>query len=221
MIKPAIKRITTRGFRSSLRKVQKEWAVLRAHRRGLRRASRYRGKRGLKLHLGCGPNLKAGWVNIDPFQPDADLTLDLREPLPLDTDSVEVIHSEHFLEHLGYREPVRQFLTECLRVLEPEGLFSVGVPDTGPPLEAYVTGEGEWLSSVKRIHPPECRTVMDHINHHFRQGEEHLMAYDEETLILLLQDVGFVNPHRRDFRPDLDRERRRDSLWVDAFKPVP
>lgn len=219
MIKAAIKRVTTRGFRSSLRDLHKEWTVLLAHRRGLRDAEGYHGQRGLRLHLGCGPDLKAGWVNIDPFYADADLTLDLREPLPLEADSVQVIHSEHFLEHMGYPNPVRRLLAECLRVLEPGGLFSVGVPDTRPPLEAYVTGEGEWLSEVKRIHPPGCRTVMDHVNHHFRQGREHLMAYDEETLVLLLEDVGFVDVRRRDFRPARDGERRRDSLWVDALKP--
>lgn len=67
--------------------------------------------RPLKLDLGCGPNPKAGWVNIDLAR-GADLRLDLREPLPLPSGCAEVVYSEHFFEHLGYPGEASDFLAE-------------------------------------------------------------------------------------------------------------
>jgi signal transduction histidine kinase len=38
------------------------------------------GQRGLKIHLGCGPVRKEGWINVDLYG-EPDLMLDLREPI--------------------------------------------------------------------------------------------------------------------------------------------
>lgn len=105
------------------------------------------------LNLACGPNRKEGWINIDPTD-GVDLQLDIRERLPFPDDSVEVICSEHFFEHLnypgfadsnafaglelsGYQSEVSVFLRESYRVLVPGGLFGVGVPDPEQALIAY------------------------------------------------------------------------------------
>jgi len=37
---------------------------------------------GLRLHLGCGPNIRPGWINIDLFAANADAQLDLRAKKP-------------------------------------------------------------------------------------------------------------------------------------------
>src|SRR5437762_2757021 len=76
--------------------------VIRArHLRGVTKARRYRGERGLALHLGCGGQIKVGWINVD-VKRGADLTLDIRERLPFSDKSFNVIYSEHFLEHVDY-----------------------------------------------------------------------------------------------------------------------
>ena len=51
-----------------------------------------------KLHLGCGSKIFEGWINID-MNPKGDFTLDLREGLPFADNSVELIYTEHSLEH--------------------------------------------------------------------------------------------------------------------------
>lgn len=60
------------------------------HRKGLLAARKFRDESGLKLQLGCGSQIKDGWINID-IVPNADLTLDLREPLPLSDESCSII----------------------------------------------------------------------------------------------------------------------------------
>jgi len=88
----------------------------------------------LKLHIGCGPRILKGWVNLDlkyqspshAYGDPADLrgtredllVLDVtREALPYDDDSVDLIFHEDFIEHLDQRDQIC-FLAETLRVLK-------------------------------------------------------------------------------------------------------
>src|ERR1700730_6424246 len=130
------------GLWSAFRLLRNEVSAYRLHRKGVKKARAYAGRSDMKLNIGCGPNRKQGWVNIDLF-PDVDLPLDMREPIPFCENSATIIYSEHFLEHLDYPGPAKRFLKECHRILKPGGTFSVGVPDTQWPLEAYVGPDGE------------------------------------------------------------------------------
>lgn len=190
---------------------------MRAHREGVRKASL--AKLPCMLHLGCGPNRKPGWVNID-LNPNADLRLDLREPFPFRDNCVSFVYCEHFFEHLDFQEGIR-FIRECLRVLLPGGRLSVGVPDAALCMEDYVKGDREqWLKVRDRYHPKWCTTPMHSANFFFRQNGEHKYVYDGETLIELITECGFYNVRRRSWDGALDLEARRDgTLYVDGEKP--
>src|SRR5262245_18075777 len=95
VLKKRIKASIPLGIRSALRLLRAEVSISMAHRRGTRAARKYANADSLKLNIGCGPNLKAGWVNID-LVPCADLHLDMRERIPLPDGRVEIIYSEHF-----------------------------------------------------------------------------------------------------------------------------
>lgn len=226
MIKEVVKKYTTVGARNAVRNLRSEFQVMRMHLGGVRKAQQYRGQTGLKLHLGCGPNIKPGWVNID-LSDKADVPIDLREPLPFDSNSCSMIYSEHFLEHMGYPEPVLSLLIECLRVLQPGGEFSAGVPDTEWPLLEYagVSNKGYFKLAKERWHPKWVETKGEHINIHFRnwimeKGHDHKYAYDYETMAHILAKAGFVDIERREYDPQLDSEvRSLGSLYVKAFKP--
>ena len=217
MLRNLIKSKTTTGFRRAVRDMIEEFRIQRLHHAALYRVHRYLG-RELKLNVGCGPNLKAGWINID-LSDKADLQLDLREPLPFAAESVSLVYSEHFFEHLEYPDQALNFLKESLRILQPGGLFSVGVPDTEEILKAYASGDREYFVRARQLwHPAWCNTPMHSLNYHFRQGREHKYAYDFETLAQVLSEVGSVSIARRPFDPNLDDERRRGSLYVECFK---
>lgn len=210
----------SRGLRAALRQLLLELRIDLRHRRGLRRARQYADGLGLKLHLGCGQRRKPGWVNVD-LGGDADLTLDLREPLPFRDGSCRVVYSEHFLEHLAYPEPAGSLLRECRRVLEPRGVLSLGVPDTEWPVLEYAGAkdEGYFRAAKERWHPAWCATRMEHLNHHFRDGEQHKFAYDFETLARALRNAGFPEVRGREFDPALDSEERRlGTLYLEALK---
>jgi predicted SAM-dependent methyltransferase len=95
-----------------------------------------------KYHLGCGEIILKGFVNVDlkdNLQEDTIYTLstsndqiylnrDLRKGIPAKTDSLELVYHGHMLEHLTYVDGIA-FIKECFRVLQPEGLLRVLVPD--------------------------------------------------------------------------------------------
>jgi predicted SAM-dependent methyltransferase len=213
---------TTQGVRNAVSRARKEWEMCKRHRASVKRARNFVTAPPIKLHLGCGPNHKDGWVNIDLFQPDADLQLDLRDPWPFPDGSASQIYSEHVFEHFEYATEVPHFLSESLRILQPGGIFDVGVPDTEWPLSAYRhPGDEYWVFS-KEVHPSDCITQLDHINYHFRQGEEHKYAWDTENLGGTLQRHGFVEIARRDFDPALDCfSRKTGTLYMRARRKTP
>lgn len=193
------------------------------HRRSTKKARQLLQSSPLKLNLGCGPNPKPGWVNIDLFAPTADLQLDLRGSWPFPDSSASYIYSEHVFEHFDFREEVPHFLSESLRVLQPAGVFDVGVPDTDWPLHAYGDPDHAYWPFAKAIHPDWCETQLDSINFHFRQCKEwgeHKYAWDAETLARTLKQAGFGRIVRREFDPNLDSESRRTgTLYMRAIKP--
>ncbi len=221
MLKKLLKSRTTSEFRKALRLVQREFRIQRLHFSSVRKVSQLLSKDPLKLNVGCGPNCKEGWVNIDLMDARADLNLDLRESLPFSDDSVSIIYSEHFFEHLDYPDEVGHFLGECFRVLKTDGVFSIGVPDTEWPIRAFAEGDEEYFRIAReRWHPEWCNTRMHQINYHFRQRNEHKYAYDYETLEKILRQFRFLSIERRNFNPELDSPSRMlGTLYVDARKP--
>jgi predicted SAM-dependent methyltransferase len=142
----------------------RHWSAVRKARRSLQGLQ-------LKLNLGCGPNSKPGWLNINLFHSGADLQLDLRERWPFPDGSVAYIYSEHVFEHFEFYDEVPHILSESLRVLQTEGVFDVGVPDTEWPLRGYGNPDHNYWLFAPTCHPNSCETQLDHINYHFRQGE--------------------------------------------------
>jgi predicted SAM-dependent methyltransferase len=81
------------------------------------------------LNLGCGGRFHNAWINLD-YSPQNERVRrhDLREPLPFADESFDTIYHSHVLEHLS-RERGRALILECFRVLAPEGILRIAVPD--------------------------------------------------------------------------------------------
>jgi predicted SAM-dependent methyltransferase len=197
-----------------------EFKLNRRHRASLKKAKRFAHERGLRLHFGCGPIIKTGWVNIDLFSEQADLQLDARDPFPFANDSVSLIYSEHFFEHLEYPDEALRFLREAWRVLAVDGVLSMGMPDCELSVRSYVTGDEDYYRHQREERPPQwVTTPMDYLNRDFRQGREHKYAYDFPTLTRVLSEAGFTSIVRRAFNPKLDSQHREwGTLYIEARK---
>jgi predicted SAM-dependent methyltransferase len=108
----------------------------------LRTARRLHPPRPL-LNLGCGARRHPGWTNVDLRPAAADvLAVDLRQPLPFPDRSFDAVYASHVVEHLVPSEAL-DLLREARRVLRPQGIVRLVVPD----LERSVRG---YLASLDR-----------------------------------------------------------------------
>jgi predicted SAM-dependent methyltransferase len=238
MLRDVAKARMSNGLRRALCTVFQELRIQRLHRASLRRARAFGPTAPLRLNLGSGfrPKHAAGWINID-LSDEADLQLDLREPLPFHDNSVAEIYSEHFLEHLSYpnlgdstaweiETPERPsealaFLRECRRVLVPGGVLDLVVPDAESILIEYAARDIQPFPRYEWWGPRWCNTPLHCVNYVFRQGSEHKYAYDEETLTAVLHAAGWEGVTRRAFDPAVDAENHAiGSLCMKARKPA-
>lgn len=96
------------------------------------------------LNLGCGAAFSPSpeWLNLDiEPQPSARGHVhpyQLTMGIPFHDNSFEGVYHSHLLEHFP-RTQALPFLRECLRVLRPNGILRVAVPDLEPILRRYLT----------------------------------------------------------------------------------
>jgi predicted SAM-dependent methyltransferase len=227
------------GVRTTARMLWDEVRIARRVARAPAAFAALEGRTELKVHLGCGPELKPGWVNVDLDIPDdvppmlpgraADswyISYDLRSgTLPLADGSCALIYSSHFFEHLepaqGYR-----LMRDCHRALRPGGVFRVCLPDLRRVFDAYLRGDEHYLHllNVREALPylvPGTETIVDYVNYGVYQNGEHKCVYDEEKVLRLLHTIGFAEAAPSTYVEGLDSGsdvRRRYSFYVDATK---
>lgn len=228
---------TTPPARAAL---QHAWHELQAAH--ISRAARHQfraldNQHNLKLHLGCGDDIRSGWVNIDlrtggqratPLPPDATfINYDLRLGLPLNHERSAFIYSSHFFEHLAYAEGLR-LLRDCYRVLRPGGVFRIALPDLCALFAAYLRGDSAYfdlldafvVAVLPGLHTEE-RTLIDYVNAGIYQQGEHKYIYDPAKLTTILQRLGYREVARSDYREGIDPPsplRRRYSFYMEAVK---
>jgi predicted SAM-dependent methyltransferase len=81
------------------------------------------------LNVGCGNRYHPQWTNIDHIAvSEAVIAHDITSGLPFADNSFDVVYHSHVLEHLQ-PEAAQSLLKECYRVLKPNGIVRVLVPD--------------------------------------------------------------------------------------------
>jgi predicted SAM-dependent methyltransferase len=86
------------------------------------------------------------WINIDQdknftIPPGVEfLQIDVRNGLPFEDESVDIIYASHFLDHLSYFEAI-DFLKEAKRVLKKDGIMWIAVEDLGELINCYLRKE--------------------------------------------------------------------------------
>jgi len=154
--------------------------------------SRIKLKRALKLvstpklHLGCGPNVLPGWLNLDLEPGVGGFKCDLTQRLPIPNNAIEYIYSEHFIEHLEITD-AEALLRECYRVLKPQGVIRISTPDLRKLLDEYYKKRTTEWHDVGWTPLTPCRMV----NEGMRLWG-HKFVYDSDELQTLIQKAGFI-----------------------------
>jgi predicted SAM-dependent methyltransferase len=219
----AIKRVIVSILgRDTANKVSAPYHDWRARRRSARALASLPAK-DLCVNFGCGPNTLRGWVNLDVARgDDIDIIWDLRRGLPFPDESCTALFGEHVIEHVP-KEDGEKLLRECYRVLQPGGVLRLSTPDAERFIRSYA-GDGEFLRHP--AFPDTFETPLDRINQMMREYEQHLWAYDADSLSLTLRKAGFSRVIEQQFGQSahprmqhIDSEGRAfESLYVEGVK---
>ena len=142
----------------------------------------------MKLHLGCGKRYIPGFVHVDviPFD-HIDLVTSVDDLTTIGDNSADLIYSCHVLEHF-HRRKVSSVLSEWRRILKPNGILRLSVPD----FDALVTIYQSTKSLGVIIGPLFGR--QDYLyNIHYN-------VFDYDSLRELLESVGFRNVRRYNWK---------------------
>jgi predicted SAM-dependent methyltransferase len=200
-----------------------------------------------RMHLGCGTIIADDFINVDCAFSELKEALDegclysidgkpntfilkhdLKNGIPSEPKSLDVIYHSHFLEHLS-REESLIFLKNCEQNLKPGGHMRVVVPDLELWCQNYIGRKLEFFDWYKSAYlgkdnPMYKTTASIFTGMLYNWG--HKMAYDFEALESLLKDCGFTNIRKSTWGhsskiPDIDKiensnPREFESLLVEC-----
>ena len=177
----------------------------------------------IKLNLGCGLNAPHSWQNYDsslhaqikgfPFVynmlrrmnlvnknspwPENVKYLNLNKELPWKNDSVDIVYLSHVLEHLSI-PTTELFLTEARRILKPNGVIRIVVPDMLSLAKEYINTTGDTSSSIDQLlwainlgMPVERSFFKQLYDYAMGHPSVHKYMYDHFTLSSKLLQFGF------------------------------
>lgn len=175
----------------------------------------------LKLHLGCGKRYLPGFFHVDAIPFDhLDRVGDISSLYFLTTNTVDEIYASHVLEHFK-RADLPKVLQEWQRVLKPDGILRLAVPNFSAIVEQYQTsGSLEGLQGL--LYGGQ---TYDYNFHHIafdmkqitdileRNGFTNISTYDWKTFL----PEGF-DDYSRAYIPHMDESGRLMSLNIIAHK---
>lgn len=97
----------------------------------------------IQLNLGCGNKLEKGYINIDERDCGQEIIWDIREGLPFPDNSVDVVWSQHMMEHLTNDE-AKELFRDIYRVLKVGGITIHTMPHASDPTSCYFDHESFW-----------------------------------------------------------------------------
>ena len=124
-----------------------------------------------------------------------DVVGDVMGSLPFSDGQFDLVYASHVLEHVR-RPDTSKVLGEWRRVLVPGGTMRVAVPDLGVAMHTYLHGHAEG-----DIEPGDLDHQMGQM--YGRQdygGNIHFQGFDERRLTRILEEAGFSDVRRWDWR---------------------
>ena len=149
----------------------------------------------VKLNLGCGSDVRPGWVNVDKFPCDNQVVQADFPILPFASGYADEILLSHVLEHFGFKDG-ETLCAEMARVLKPGGVAHIEVPDIAwcaaqflgaPEPQSYTDPANDYNTQHKW-----GLFAMSLWGDQHNEGLFHKWGYTAHRLCYLLQHVGFA-----------------------------
>jgi SAM-dependent methyltransferase len=176
-----------------------------------------------RLNWGCGAQGEPGWINSDLKEgPGIDISVDIRDGLPVESDSLDYVVSIHALPMISYPDLV-PVLTELRRVLRPGGVLRLGLPDLDKGIDAYRGGRASHFF----VEDSDARSMSGKFILHMLWFGYSVTLFTPEFTEELLVRAGFEDVAHcayRETRSALDGiteldNREDESFFIEAVKP--
>lgn len=139
-------------------------------------------------------------LDIDPSG-NPDIVCDARSLNTIEADQFDAIYCSHNLEHY-YHHDVKKVLSGFRHVLKPNGFVQIRVPDLMAVMQACIDKSLDldsvlYQSSIGPISPLDV--IYGYGEQIASSGQEffaHKTGFSLRTLMIELQNAGFVNIHR-------------------------
>ncbi len=160
----------------------------------------------LFLNLGCGKDVRDGFLNLDLFSDDPNvIKMDIRK-LEFSDNIVDLILASDVLEHFSHRE-TDIILKEWARVLKPNGEIIIRCPSLSLQLKAY--SSGAWDADIASYMIFGGQT---------NPGDYHCIGFDKQSIYKHLQNAGFSVTHFEELDIPQDRGYINLNMEVRAIK---
>jgi hypothetical protein len=182
------------------------------------------GRAVQRLNWGCGDHLAEGWINSDVKDGSGvDLVADIRRGLPLSDDSIDYAVSVHALPELSIPD-IEHALAELLRVLRPEGVLRLALPDLRLSIAAFEEEREEFF----KVDPDAASTLEGRFIRHILWYGYTRTLFTPGFARELLENAGFADVREcpygstaSDFPAIVELDNRRDeSFFVEGSKPA-
>jgi SAM-dependent methyltransferase len=179
------------------------------------------------VNLGCGNDVRDGWINIDSAPRAGVRAHDIRQGLPFFNNSVDYIYASHVLEHLDYAVALK-LIEDCHRALLPGGVVRFVLPDVPRLLADYVRGDmSDWqgfsqfvCSAIPGVEEPQPIDYVSAIVFNVAR-DPHRYVWDTPRLCDVLRGAGFVQTHIDQYQEEIDNPdpfRVNHSFYIQAHK---
>lgn len=217
-----------------------------------------------KINLGASPEeLREGWLGISLFGVTDDYILldsnyrifkhiptggyvmcwDLRHPLPFNDNSIDIVFSSHFIEHIELLE-FRELLREIKRILKPEGWVRLVTPDMEIWVEKLYNKDKEFFEIYrnqvikhfgpsyylsKLTNPLQMLNIMLFVWGHkwmwnFETLKSELLNLDFENIThqkFLKSNIPNIGEIENILPQSILLSRNAESIYIEASKPNP
>lgn len=149
-----------------------------------------------RLHLGAGRMYLKGWLNTDLTGNGINFAkIDVTKPFPLDDNCIDLVYTEHMVEHLEYKHFI-EMLSECKRVMRAEAVIRIVTPSLfflislmqepdKPINRQYI----DW--AIQKFIPFAPKNLPGFVLNNFVRAWSHKLIYDLDTLRATLKVAGF------------------------------
>lgn len=136
----------------------------------------------VRLNLGCGHAILEGWINVDKYNPRAEVKADILK-LPFAANSADEILMSHVIEHLPWRKHIDIF--ESLhRILKMGGKLTLAYPEFEKCALNFINNKGgkKWSWWIQTLYGMQTDA-----------GQFHVSPIVSEHLKDQLTEVGFTS----------------------------